>query len=119
MSDSFTSIEEFMSSIDDTPASPQAQDKSYENDLYKKWFRSKSQSGFLAIRPWYQALKFKIDIGKTSNDGKLLSSTNVFVDAVDFAAYLRAIATVTASVNYPQNGYTYQRRFRILWRWDD
>lgn len=79
--------------------------KDYQQDLYKKWFRSKTQSGFLAIRPWHKALKMKIDIGKTSAEGKLLSSTAVFVDSVDFAAYLKVIATnpSAAAINYPTN----------------
>jgi len=77
--------------------------KQYEQDLYKKWFRSKTQSGFLSIRPWYQGLKFKIDIGKTSPDGKLVSSTMVFVDAIDFAAYLETIVNCTAKINFPIN----------------
>jgi hypothetical protein len=82
---------------------PDSDNKSYEKDLYKKWFRSSSQSGFLAIRPWHKALKMKIDIGKTSSDGKLLSSTAVFVDAVDLAAYIKSVTLGTASLNYPAN----------------
>lgn len=77
--------------------------KDYEPDLYKKWFRSKTQSGFLAIKPWYKALKVKIDIGKTSSEGKLISSTAVFVDAIDLAAYLRSVANHTATFNYLAN----------------
>lgn len=80
--------------------------KTYDKDLYKKWFRSKTQSGFLSIRPWFQGLKLRIDIGKTSSDGKLLSSTNVFVDVVDFGAYLKAITTGTAALAYAANDRT-------------
>jgi len=102
MEDSFDNIEQYMSNLDDTqPAAPSVQQ--YENDLYKKWFRSKTQSGFLALRPWYKALKLKVDIGKTSSDGKLISSTNVFVDVVDLAAYLRSISNGTATLNFPSN----------------
>jgi hypothetical protein len=79
------------------------EEKKYDQDLYKKWFRSKTQSGFLSIKPWYQGLKFKIDIGKTSPEGKLLSSTMVFVDAIDFAAYLRSVCNLTAPTLFPQN----------------
>lgn len=102
MSDNYSDIDSFMSSLDEE-APQNKTNQEYENDLYKKWFRSKNQSGFLAIRPWYQALKLKIDIGKTSSDGKLLSSTNVFVDAIDLAAYLRSIVVGTAENNYPPN----------------
>jgi len=99
MQESFDNIDEFMNSLPEDKTS----DKTYENDLYKKWFRSKTQSGFLAIRPWYDALKLKIDIGKTSSEGKLLSSTNVFVDVVDLAAYVKSIANGTATINYQAN----------------
>jgi hypothetical protein len=102
MEDSFDNIEQYMSNLDDTqPAANSVQQ--YENDLYKKWFRSKTQSGFLALRPWYKALKLKVDIGKTSSDGKLISSTNVFVDVVDLAAYLRSVSNGTATLNFPSN----------------
>jgi len=91
--------------LEDRPDLSTIDNKDYQQDLYKKWFRSKTQSGFLAIRPWHKALKMKIDIGKTSSDGKLLSSTPVFVDSVDLAAYLRNVATnpAAAIINYPAN----------------
>lgn len=85
------------------PSAQKNETKDYQPDLYKKWFRSKTQAGFLAIRPWNQALKFRIDIGKASPEGKLLSSTAVFVDAIDFAAYLRSVANLNATKNYPLN----------------
>lgn len=96
-----SNVDEFIEEVhqhhdDDKPAS-------YTQDLYKKWFRSKTQNGFVSIKPWMEAFKLKIDIGKTSPDGKLLSSTNVFVDAVDFGAYLRAITLGTADTLFPQN----------------
>lgn len=105
MSIPFEGVEEFLSSLDEADASnPIKNDnKDYQQDLYKKWFRSKTQSGFLAIKPWFQALKMKIDIGKTSSEGKLISSTNVFVDAVDLGAYMRAINNGTAATIYPAN----------------
>lgn len=114
MSD-FSDIENFLKELDEVSESENndseevsqsvtvQEDQKYDDDLYKKWFRSKTQSGFLAIRPWYDAMKFKIDIGKTSPDGKLLSSTNVFVDAIDFAAYLRSVASGTGELNYPES----------------
>jgi len=105
MSEVFKNIEDFLSSIDEEETSSpiKSDNKDYQQDLYKKWFRSKTQSGFLAIKPWHQALKMKIDIGKTSSEGKLLSSTAVFIDAIDLGAYLRSISNQTALVNYPQN----------------
>ena len=80
-----------------------SQEKNYEKPLYKKWFRSKNQSGFVSIRPWFQGMKFSIDIGKTSSDGKLESSTACFVDAVDFAAYLKSIVNGNAVINFPSS----------------
>ena len=109
MSQPYDNIDEFLSTLDNDGGRETLKNidnKDYQQDLYKKWFKSKTQSGFLAIRPWHQALKMKIDIGKTSSEGKLASSTAVFVDSVDFAAYLRSVANGTASVNYPQNERT-------------
>jgi hypothetical protein len=48
-------------------------------------------------------MKFKIDIGKTSPDGKLISHTHLYVDAIDFAAYLRAIVNGNAAAIFPAN----------------
>lgn len=96
-----SSIDQLLSELDETPVSD---DKpKYNNNLYKKWFKSKNQSGFVSIRPWFQGMKFNIDIGKTNPDGKLESSTNCFVDAVDFAAYLKSIVNGSAVINFPPN----------------
>lgn len=103
MSDTFENAEDFLASLQIPNDTQKNENKEYQQDLYKKWFRSKTQSGFLAIRPWNEALKMKIDIGKTSPEGKLISSTAVFVDSIDFAAYLRSITIGMASVNYPAN----------------
>lgn len=104
-------IEEFIDTL--TDSSPQEK-KDYDAPLYKKWFRSKTQSGFLSIRPWFVGMKFNIDIGKTSPDGKLDSSTSCFVDAVDFAAYLKSVVNGNAILNYPaneRNGTTHPESF--------
>ena len=103
---SVDSVEEFLSSLDQEDNVEKLfnkENKDYENDLYKKWFRSKTQSGFLSIRPWFTGMKFKIDIGKTSSDGKLLGHTNLYVDAIDFAAYLKSIVNGNAATIYPAN----------------
>lgn len=100
-------IEEFLlEDVSHQTSGDESKPASYAQDLYKKWFRSKAQNGFLSIKPWMDAFKLKIDIGKTTPDGKLLSSTNVFVDAVDFGAYLRAITMGTAERMFPQNDRT-------------
>jgi hypothetical protein len=103
----FDNVDAYLATLDedreDRFDSSDTASKEYDEDLYKKWFRSKTQSGFLSIRPWFDALKLKIDIGKTSADGKLISSTNVFVDACDFAAYLKSLTLGTGPINYPSN----------------
>lgn len=103
----YDSVQEFLSNLDDDSKSPEnvfsKENKDYENDLYKKWFRSKTQSGFLSIRPWFAGMKLKIDIGKTSPDGKLISHTHLYVDAIDFAAYLKSIVQGTAERLFPAN----------------
>lgn len=102
MSEPYDNVDEFLKSL---PSSEEdsSSDKKYDNPLYKKWFKSKSQSGFLSISPWNDALKLKIDIGKTSNDGKLISSTQVFVSYIDFAAYLRSVVQGNAAQIYCAN----------------
>lgn len=102
MSEPYDNVDEFLKGLASSEEEP-ANDKKYSNPLYKKWFKSKSQSGFLSISPWSDALKLKIDIGKTSNDGKLISSTQVFVSYIDFAAYLRSILSGNAATIYPAN----------------
>lgn len=105
------SVEEFLDTLTDSSSQDK---KDYDAPLYKKWFRSKTQSGFLSIRPWFVGMKFNIDIGKTSADGKLESSTSCFVDAVDFAAYLKSVVNGNATLNYPaneRNGTTHPESF--------
>jgi hypothetical protein len=95
------SLEELMSDLlTDNPNKDESK-KEYDPPLYKKWFRSKTQSGFLSIKPWFAGMKFNVDIGKTNPTGKLESSTSCFVDAVDFAAYLRSVVNGTAVANFP------------------
>jgi hypothetical protein len=105
MSEEYNGIDQYLSELDSREAQGSliTTDKDYQHDLYKKWFRSKSQSGFVSIKPWFTALKLKIDIGKTSPEGKLISSTNVFVDAIDFGAYLKSIVNGTATNIFPAN----------------
>jgi hypothetical protein len=97
------SIDELLSEIDNAQENVSDDKSKYNNTLYKKWFKSKSQSGFVSIKPWFQGMKFSVDIGKTNADGKLESSTNCFLDAVDFAAYLKAIVNGNAFLLFPAN----------------
>ena len=101
--DLHSTIDELLTEIDNSVEQVSDDKPKYTNTLYKKWFKSKSQSGFVSIRPWFQGMKFSVDIGKTNPDGKLESSTNCFLDAVDFAAYLKAIVSGAAVSNFPAN----------------
>lgn len=59
-------------------------------DLYKKWFRTKSVSGFVSLRPWWEALKISVDIGDVEvSTQKMKSHTLVWVDAILLTAWLR------------------------------
>jgi len=46
-------VNEFLSSLDEKDSNEIAQvtPKNYASDLYKKWFRTKNNSGFLTIKP--------------------------------------------------------------------
>lgn len=76
----------------------------FEDDIYKKWFKTKSRSGFLSLRQWLEAGKVSIDIGEVN--GKELQNTLVWANAIQLAIYLRSIAQNTALVLYPQTNST-------------
>src|SRR4051812_13233222 len=57
-------------------------------DIYKKWFRTKSQAGFLSISPWRETAMVAIDIGEVK-DGQLSHATKCYVSAIELTAYLR------------------------------
>lgn len=78
-------------------------DKKIIPDLYKKWFKSPSASGFLSIKPILTIGKFRIDIGATGQDASLKSHTETFVDSILFATYLRTIANGRGEAIYPAN----------------
>jgi len=87
--------------VSDTPAS----DKKYEDDLYKKWFKTGSKQGFLSIRTWLPAGKIVVDIGETG-EGTLKGSTACFTNAVDLATYVQAVYDGRGSQLYPANTKT-------------
>jgi hypothetical protein len=62
----------------------------FEDDIYKKWFRTKDRSGFLSLRGWLEAGKVSVDIGETSGQG-LQNNTMVWTNAVELVVYLKAI----------------------------
>lgn len=59
--------------------------------LYKKWFRTKTQQGFLTLAPFWRAGKISVDIGEVSN-GKLSGSTLVYADYDIVLSYVRSAA---------------------------
>lgn len=79
------------------------EERDWGEDLYKKWFRSSSQGGFLSIRPWWDAGKVSVDIGEIDGNGGLKSHTNVWCGVVNLGLYLRAVYNGTAEELYPMN----------------
>jgi hypothetical protein len=101
--------DEFEVSFDDGPAYDDTNDqhtdeKKFDKDLYKKWFRSKERQGFLSIRPWLSVGKLVVDIGQADpNTKKLSSHTNVYVNAITLATFLKAVTEGYAEKLYPKN----------------
>lgn len=63
----------------------------FEGDLYKKFFKAGASAGFISIKPWLAAGRVSVDIGKLTSESKLLSSTIVWVNAVELAVFLQAV----------------------------
>lgn len=73
-------------------------DGEFPDSVYKKWYRAKNRSGFLSLDTWLEAGKVSVDIGEVT---QATSNTKVWCDAVEFATYLRAVATGNAKELYP------------------
>lgn len=78
-------------------------DKKYEDDVFKKWFKTGSKQGFVSIRAAFPIGKFVIDIGETG-DGGLKGNTQCYVNAVDLATYIKAVYDGVAPRLYTKNG---------------
>jgi len=78
----------------------------FEDDIYKKWFKTKSKSGFLAVRTWLDAGKVSIDIGETGGEG-LRGNTQVWTNAIELVVYLRALYDGNATRLYENETFTY------------
>lgn len=76
------------------------QRQDFEDDIYKKWFRSKDRSGFLTLRHWFEAGKVSIDVGELSGEG-LKGNTQVWTNAIALGTYLRSVTNGTAALLYP------------------
>ena len=72
-------------------------------DVYKKFFKSSSTSGFLAIKPALGIGKLRVDIGSLLQEGGLKSHTETYVDAFLLASYLHSVAHGTAANTYKPN----------------
>lgn len=72
-----------------------------KNQVYKKWFFAGSVGGFLSIRVWPDAGMFHIDIGQLNAKKELVGHTEVWVPAIKFASYTRAVASGTYNLAYP------------------
>lgn len=83
------------------------EEKHFQDPLYKKWFRTPTNAGFLSIVPWFDPdkgiMKLTVDIGESDpKTESLKSSSNAFVDAFVFGAFMTSIANGSAKVNYPK-----------------
>lgn len=90
-------VEEQMTDTTSTP------DRKYEDDVFKKWFKTGSKQGFIAIRAAFPIGKFVIDIGETG-EGSLKGNTQCYVNAIDLATYVQAVYDGTATRIYRKNG---------------
>lgn len=85
--------------VDENKEQANSQNTQFEDDIYKKWFRTKDKQGFLSLRGWLSAGKISIDIGELA--GGSPNNTQVWCDAIPFATYLRAVSNGTAKTLYP------------------
>lgn len=109
MSDEFDGLDTFFPEEDQAPVNKGSRDN-FEDDVYKKWFRTKDRSGFLAIRGWLDAGKISVDVGELGNDG-LKGNTQVWANAIDLAVYLRAVYHDKATALYPSQRNTSPEAF--------
>jgi len=75
-------------------------DEQYEDDIFKKWFKTGQKSGFLALNGWLDAGKVSVDIGEIGQ-GELKSSTKVWTNAIDLSVYLKAVYEGKGKTLYP------------------
>lgn len=72
----------------------------FDDDVFKKWFRTKDRSGFLSMRTWLEAGKVSIDIGETNQSGSI-NNTQVWTNAIELAVYLKAVRDNIATSLFP------------------
>ena len=86
--------------IDSDEVAPPIDSEQRNDELYKKWFRSRDRVGFLSLRHWLTAGKVAIDIGEASG-GSLTGATMVWTNALALASYLRAVSSGQGQLIYP------------------
>lgn len=89
-------------------------EKSFDPPFYKEWFKTRTAAGFISLTPWLNNAetgepvgRIVIDIGSVDSNNAVSSSTKCYVDAIDLAVYLRAVATGTGRSLYPQRAGVY------------
>jgi hypothetical protein len=73
-----------------------------DDELFKKWFRTRDKSGFISVREAFEIGKVAIDIGE-ADGGSLSGATMVYTNAIPFTTYLRTVANGAGAVTYPAN----------------
>lgn len=80
--------------------STDTEETKFEDPIFKHYFKTKDRGGLLSITPWNEASKFKIDIGATDANDKLVGATAGYVEFIELAAFLRAVVNHTAQHSY-------------------
>lgn len=84
------------------------QDVKY-TQVYKKWFHSKSFGGFLSLRLWDETAMLNVDIGQTNEKNELVGNTSVWVPALKFNTYTRAVVSNSpvATAAFPSHNFAH------------
>ena len=77
-----------------------ADDKREPDEIFKKWFRTKNQTGFIGVRAAFDIGKVAIDIGDSTT--KPIKNTLVYTNVLPLATYLQAVASGTGDLLYPE-----------------
>lgn len=79
------------------------EERQFDDDIYKKWYKTKDRSGFVSLNGWLEAGKASIDVGELNNE-QLKGSTKVWVNAVELFTYLDSIRQNTSKTLYQKKG---------------
>ncbi len=74
-------------------------------ELFKHWFKTSSASGFCSVRDAFAIGRIVIDVGAVDpKTNKVNSSTLVYIDATEFAAYLDVMLLTGITTAYSSFG---------------